>query len=46
MNMYQKMDYETPVLQIDEIHPDKVLCTSATTATWTEDDTYNYGELD
>ena len=46
MDKLQKRNYEAPVFQIDTMHLDAVLCTSATTSAWDKDEYYDYGLLD
>lgn len=44
MNTLQKKNHEEPVLLINTVCLDVVLCTSATTINWNEEETYS--ELD
>lgn len=46
MNKLLKRNYEAPAFQIDAMHLDAVLCTSATTTAWYEDESYNDSQLD
>lgn len=46
MNRSQKRNYEAPDFQIDTMYLEAVLCTSATTTAWYEDNSYDYNQLD